>query len=323
MTINSKEGSFLFEEFESAFLLKFFTHRKGETRIGDFDLNKKNARFVILGIEESIGPLANNGFSGSENAFDSFLRIFLNSQVHEGFNINKISILGSIKFTSFFSSVDHASKQVAELDDFVIELLNERVSENQIPIVIGGGHNNAYPLIKWSSKEKAINVLNLDPHADCREIDHRHSGNSFSYAIDQGILNEYAVLGLHEAFNNSFIRNFLVGQRIKHSYFDDYLIGNRNLIDDASEIIESWNLDKHRIGIEIDMDCIANMPSSAFSPSGWSLDEVRTYLMRTIPQVEQLAYVHLPEAAPKNDLEHKLVGKALTYLVRDIVNHSK
>jgi formiminoglutamase len=53
------------------------------------------------------------------------------------------------------------------------------------------------------------------------------------------------------------------------------------------------------------------------------LDEVRAYLMRTIPQVEQLAYVHLPEAAPKNDLEHKLVGKALTYLVRDVVNKAK
>jgi formiminoglutamase len=320
MTVNSKEGSFLFEEFDSAFLLKFFTHRKGEKRIGDFDLNKKNTRFVILGIQESIGPLANNGFSGSENAFDSFLRVFLNSQVHEGFNIDQITILGSIKFTSSFSSVEHASKQVAELDDFVIELLNERVLENQIPIVIGGGHNNAYPLIKWRFKEKAINVLNLDPHADCREIDRRHSGNSFSYAIDQGFLNKYAVLGLHEAFNNSFIRNFLVGQRIKHSYYEDYLVGNRNLIDDASEIIQSWNLDKHRIGIEIDMDSIANMPSSAFSPSGWSLDEVRAYLMRTIPQVEQLAYVHLPEAAPRNDLEHKLVGKALTYLVRDVVN---
>lgn len=320
MTVNSKEGSFLFEEFDSVFLLKFFTHRKGETRIGDFDLNKKNARFVIVGIQESIGPLANNGFSGSENAFDSFLRVFLNSQVHEGLNIDQISILGSVKFTCSFSSVELASKQVAELDDFVIELLNERVSENQIPIVIGGGHNNAYPLIKWSSRDKAINVLNLDPHADCREIHRRHSGNSFSYAIDQGFLNEYAVLGLHEAFNNSFIRNFLVGQRIKHSYYEDYLVGNRNLIDDASEIIQSWNLDKHRIGIEIDMDCIANMPSSAFSPSGWSLDEVRAYLMRTIPQVEQLAYVHLPEAAPKNDLEYKLVGKALTYLVRDVVN---
>jgi formiminoglutamase len=320
MTVNSKEGSFLFEEFDPAFLLKFFMHRNGETRIGDFDLNKKNARFVILGIEESIGPLANNGFSGSENAFGSFLSIFLNSQVHEGLNIDQISILGSVKFTSSFSSVERASKQVAELDDFVIELLNERVSENQIPIVIGGGHNNAYPLIKWSSRDKAINVLNLDPHADCREIDRRHSGNSFSYAIDQGFLNEYAVLGLHEAFNNSFIRNFLVGQRIKHSYYEDYLVGNRNLIDDASEIVQSWNLDKHRIGIDIDMDCIANMPSSAFSPSGWSLDEVRAYLMRTIPQVEQLAYVHLPEAAPKNDLEYKLVGKALTYLVRDVVN---
>ncbi len=323
MTVNSKEGSFLFEEFDSTFLLKFFTHRNGETRIGDFDLNKKNARFVILGIEESIGPQANNGFSGSENAFGSFLSILLNSQVHEGLNIDQISILGSVKYTSSFSSVELASKQVAELDDFVIELLNERVSENQIPIVIGGGHNNAYPLIKWSSRDKAINVLNLDPHADCREIDCRHSGNSFSYAINQDLLKEYAVLGLHEAFNNSFIRNFLIGQRIKHTYFEDYLVGNRNLIDDASEIVQSWNLDKLRIGIEIDMDCIANMPSSAFSPSGWSLDEVRAYLMRIIPQVEQLAYIHLPEAAPKNDLESKLVGKALTYLVRDVVNKAK
>ena len=33
---------------------------------------------------------------------------------------------------AIFSSVEHASKQVAELDDFVIELLNERVLENQI-----------------------------------------------------------------------------------------------------------------------------------------------------------------------------------------------
>ncbi|MBM3186102.1 MAG: arginase, partial [Bacteroidetes bacterium] len=87
-------------------------------------------------------------------------------------------------------------------------------------------------------------------------------------------------------------------------------------------IIQSWNLNKQQIGIEIDMDCIANMPSSAFSPSGWSLDQVRTYLMHIIPKIEQLAYVHLPEAAPKDELENRLVGKALTYLVRDIVNQT-
>ncbi len=322
MIVNSKEGNFLFEEFNSPFLLKFFSHRNGETRIGDFNLNKTNTRFVILGIQESVGPMANNGLPGAENAFESFLRVFLNSQVYEGFNIDEISILGSVKHVSSFVSVEKASEQVAELDEFIIELLGNYVSEFQIPIVIGGGHNNAFPLIKWSSKEKVVNVLNLDPHADCRETDRRHSGNSFSYAIKQGLLNEYAVLGLHEAFNNSFIRNFLIERKIKHSYYEDYLIGNRNLIEDASEIIESWNLNKQRIGFEIDMDCIANMPSSAYSPSGWSLDEVRAYLMRIIPKVKQLAYIHLPEAAPNNELEKKLVGKALSYLVRDIVNRA-
>lgn len=322
MIENSKKGRFLFEEFDSNALLNFFVHRNGETRIGDFNLTKKNARFVILGIQESIGPLANNGLSGSENAFESFLRVFLNSQVYDGFNIEDISILGSIKHISSFSTLENASDQVLELDDFVSELLDKYISENQIPIVIGGGHNNAFPLIKWSSKEKVVNVLNLDPHADCRETDRRHSGNSFSYAIEQGILNEYAVLGLHEAFNNSFIRNFMIDRKIKHSFYEDYLKGNRNLIDDASEIIQSWNLNKQQIGIEIDMDCIANMPSSAFSPSGWSLDQVRTYLMHIIPKIEQLSYVHLPEASPKNELENKLVGKSLTYLVRDIVNQA-
>lgn len=322
MIENSKKGRFLFEEFDSNVLLNFFVHRNGETRIGDFNLTKKNAQFVILGIQESIGPLANNGLAGSENAFESFLRVFLNTQVYEGFKIEDISILGSIKHISSFSTLEQASDQVLELDDFVNELLDKYISENQIPIVIGGGHNNAFPLIKWSSKEKVVNVLNLDPHADCRETDRRHSGNSFSYAIEQGLLNEYAVLGLHEAFNNSFIRNFMIDRKIKHSFYEDYLKGNRNLIDDASEIIQSWNLNKQQIGIEIDMDCIANMPSSAFSPSGWSLDQVRTYLMHIIPKIEQLSYVHLPEAAPKNELENKLVGKSLTYLVRDIVNQA-
>ena len=49
---------------------------------------------------------------------------------------------------------------------------------------------------------KAINVLNLDPHADCREIDRRHSGNSFSYAMQEGWLANYAVLGLHQQYNS-------------------------------------------------------------------------------------------------------------------------
>ena len=323
MIKKSNQGSFYFLQSNSEWLGGFFSPRSGEKKIGDFNLQNPDARFVILGIEESIGPVANYGLTGSEKAFESFLRVFLNSQVYDGFKIEEISILGSIKYDSTFSSLDHSSEQVHELDEFVLQLLTEYISNHQIPILIGGGHNNAYPLIKWSASKGLINVLNLDPHADCRKTDRRHSGNSFSYAIEENLLNKYAVLGLHEAFNNRFIRDFLVNKEIKHTFYEDYLIGKRNLIEDGLEIIQSWNEAMEHVGIEIDMDCIAYMPSSAFSPSGWTVDQVRSYLMQISSKVDKIAYLHLPEAAPKNELEAKISGKAITYLVRDFLFSAK
>ena len=71
------------------------------------------------------------------------------------------------------------------------------------------------------------------------------------------------------------------------------------------------------------MDAIAYMPSSAFSPSGWTLDQVRNYLIFAAQNSEKLAYLHLPEASPKNELDEKIVGKALAYLVRDFIINAK
>lgn len=323
MSSTSKQGRFQFQLFNSEWLEKYFVRRVGEIRVGDVCIRNSNARFVILGIEESIGPIANRGGIGAENAFESFLSVFLNTQVYDGCRIEDIEILGSIKHVSIFSSFENASDQVKELDDFVLEVLSKYISFDQIPIVIGGGHNNAYPLIKWSSGKGLLNVINLDPHADCRETNVRHSGNSFSFALNDRVLNEYAVLGLHEAFNNSFILNFLTNKKVKHTFYEDYLIGKRNLIQDSLELIHTWNNAENQIGIEIDMDCIANMPSSAMSPSGWLLDQVRSYLLNLTSKLERIAYLHLPEAAPINEQEKRIVGKALTYLIRDFIQNVK
>lgn len=58
------------------------------------------------------------------------------------------------------------------------------------PIAIGGGHNNAYPMLKGYSlaKKEKINAINCDPHADFRALEGRHSGNGFSYAVNDGYL---------------------------------------------------------------------------------------------------------------------------------------
>jgi formiminoglutamase len=59
------------------------------------------------------------------------------------------------------------------------------------------------------------------------------------------------------------------------------------------------------------------MPSSAFSPSGFSIEQARWYL-RTLIQPET-RYIHLTEGAPTTTLEEKTVGKTLAYLVSDVL----
>lgn len=314
----SKNKNFTFERFTKEKAATFYSKRAGETRVGEIvpENSVGTSKFILLGIEESAGPIANNGFSGSENAWSAFLANFLNTQIHKNFTGKEIAILGSIKNINPPVSIDEAKIQVEELDAFVLEILNQELSQYQIPIVIGGGHNNALPLMRWSAQSNDINCINIDPHADCRNTKARHSGNSFSTALEEKIIKSYSVLGLHEAYNNQFILDFLEKHSCFHTYYEDYLLGKSNLLADFQKRVNELT-STEKIAMEIDMDAIAFMPSSALSPSGFSVDQIRAVCLSLRINQSKVAYFHFPEAAPKTPIEQKVVGKALTYFVRD------
>ncbi len=91
-------------------------------------------------------------------------------------------------------------RQVETIDQSVNQLVYSIVKAGKIPIVVGGGHNNAYGIIKGCALalKTKINTINFDAHTDLRALEGRHSGNGFSYAIDEGFLNRYFIFGLHE-----------------------------------------------------------------------------------------------------------------------------
>ena len=308
---------FIFEPLKKNQIKDLYTHRVGEDKIGDSSIEiLKNKKFKILGISESIGPQANFGQAGSEFAYSSFLKSFLNTQCHN-FPIEQLGIIGNIKLTQKIEK--NFSEHVKNLDAFVEKILTLHVKINEIPIVIGGGHNNALPIMKWLNqtyKSNDCHILNIDAHADCRNIHSRHSGNSFSFAIDQKIIGSYSILGLHEAYNNSFIYDFLKNQNIFHTFFEDYIFRNRKIEDD---IIQSMKINGHHVGIEIDLDSISNFPSSAQTPCGWGFNEIRFILNEILKYKKSIYYLHLPEAAPKNKNEEIVVGKFISYLVRDFI----
>lgn len=322
MSMQSKH--FSFQPFENSELKQLTSVRSGEVKLGEaIHLSPTDhTRFIILGICESIGPRANNGIPGAENAFDAFLTRFLNMQSNRYLSGKEICLPGKILQHRPAEEGTHLSTIVEELDDLVIDVLSEFSNENSVLIIIGGGHNNAYPIIKSIHQRMGIplHVLNLDPHADCRATEGRHSGNPFSYALNQGHLSSYNVMGLHQAYNNETILNFLEENNSKFSFYDDIISGKTTFEQQLSEFITYLN-GKNPVGIELDMDAIAFSPSSAYTPSGVNADEARKYVSQCSAQLKPV-YLHLPEAAPVTELDKKISGKLLAYLTYDFIrNH--
>ena len=314
--------NFQFDPADQQLLDAHVSIRDNETRIGqNCFLGLDNpAQYAILGINEDIGPQTNLGRPGSTEAFSCFAGKFLNMQSNKFVHGKEITIYGQINQSVNFTNPEKGKLLVEELDNIVKEHIAQIIKAGKTPIVIGGGHNNALPIIEacFSVRQKALDVINLDPHADTRALEGRHSGNSFSYGIHNKWINQYAVLGLHKAYNSTFILDFLEENNCTYTFFEDYLMGNSSLVEDVKNYCEINHATS--LGIELDMDSISFMPSSAMGPSGWKLEDARKYILELKHSKRKISYLHLPEAAPTTSEEKLIVGKALAYLIHDFIH---
>ena len=297
-------------------------HRDGETKLGESvavlsswdELESTTAKFVLLGIPEDIGVRANSGIAGAASAWRTSLVAFLNIQSNRFLNGEEILVLGHFEIDEpEDASIKGLREKVEEIDELVYPIIEKIVAAGKIPIVIGGGHNNAYPMIKGLSlaNNKPVAVLNVDAHADLRGLEGRHSGNGFSYALSENYLNSYFMYGLHQNYNNENILNQIAtNPKLKAVFFDDILIGAdyNGLINDLGPTA----------GLEIDLDCIQNVLSSAETPSGFAVNDIRKLILTT---AKKFSYLHLSEGATRmlDGRVSKLTAKLIAYLVSDFV----
>jgi len=313
---------------------KLIIYRDGETKIGekvevyldgeeDFfpnvaisidGLAKSKAKFVLLGIPEDIGVRANAGIAGASTTWKSALMAFLNIQSNRFLSGEDVLVLGHFEIEEPKDlSIIGLRNKVAEIDYLVYPIIEKIVSAGKIPIVIGGGHNNAYPIIKGTSlaKKQAIDVLNIDAHADLRKQEGRHSGNGFTYALAESYLANYYMYGLHQNYNNETIVNEIdTNSKLNAVFFDDILKGT----DDQDFIAKIDSI----AGLEIDLDCIQNVLSSAETPSGFTVNEIRKLILTT---GTHFSYMHISEGATRllDGRVNKLTSKLIAYLISDFV----
>lgn len=295
--------------------------RMGETKLGErINLNwqANEVKFVLLGIAEDIGVQVNRGIGGTQTAWNSFLNAFLNIQSTKVLSGNEIGIYGCL----FFDDLKINSESVETIDNEVVKAISEIISFGKIPVIVGGGHNNAYPIIKGVSqtKKQAINAINLDAHSDFRVKEGRHSGNGFRYAFDEGFLQKYALIGLHENYNSqAIIDEISQNPCIQFSFWEDIFLREKVTFKEA--ILQTIEFTKSNpTGIELDLDCVENVLSSAMTPCGISPTQARQYIHQT-STLTNVAYLHICEGATQlsTGQESTLTGKLISYLVSDFM----
>lgn len=324
-------------------ILPFLRKRAGESKFGEKvhfiktlrDLKKHPSKYVLFGIPEDIGVRANYGNTGTSKAWSAALENLLNIQYNEFTNAENVILLGEIDCDRQMDKADTLSPEenhyVEELGKLTIQIdrkvsmvVKSIAAANKIPIIIGGGHNNSYGNLKGISEglNSVINCINFDAHTDFRKLEHRHSGNGFSYAFCEGFLNRYFIFGLHRNYTSEAVFKVIDNEsdRVKFNLFEDISILKKLSFYKAMKEAEKFCCNKY-FGIELDMDAIELMGSSAITPSGFTMTEARRFISN-FSSLENICYIHICEGAPSADIYPRQVGKSIAYLVSDVVANS-
>lgn len=332
--------------FTTSDLSKITNFRSGEVKFGeqmvtipkDADivnfLKNSEPQFVLFGIPEDIGVRANFGRPGADSAWESAIKSIANIQHNRFCKGYNLLILGQLDVSEemleiqqldFHNTADRKkmSELVVQIDKEVAHIITIIVKAGKIPIVIGGGHNNAYGNIKGTAlaKGKPINAINFDAHSDFRILEGRHSGNGFSYAFEEGFLKNYFIFGLHESYTSKSVLKKLrdIENRVQFNTYDQINIRQEKNFQNEMNLAHNFINDTH-YGVEIDLDSIPNIPSSAMTLSGFSVEELRRFIY-FFGKHPNAAYLHICEGAPSlgNEKNNHLVGKLIGYLITDFM----
>ncbi len=330
-----------FHQYKQLHIDALVSQRKGETKLGERIavpgeeslenfLRNTRAFFVVMGIAEDIGIVANHGRPGSSKTWNLFLRSFLNMQSNKFTKAEMIAVIGHFSFEDLHGDISakpvtaeekitHYRGAVTAIDDAVAEMIRLIISHKKLPIVVGGGHNNSFPLIKGAAlalhPRKGINCNNLDAHLDFRIVEGRHSGNGFRYAKDGGFLNRYYVIGVHQNYlNDSIVQELRHHPDIEFISYEEIFIRQKKSWRKALKSAVKFAGQKFT-GIELDLDSLSDVQSSAATPCGITTREALQYIDHVAVHCN-IVYLHICEGIASDE---NSVGKLIAYLASQFV----
>ena len=292
-----------------------------------------STKYVIFGIEEDLGVFANEGILGTKKAWKSALQQLLCLEESADMNSKNATILGKFKIDNYkFITLAPSTRErilvagqiVNEINKEVSYLVSAIVKAGKIPIIVGGGQNNSYGIIKGTALalNQSINIINLDILPDFKAEELHHNGNAFSYAYSEGFIKRYYNLGLHQNLISEASYNTINKfKQIKYTTFEAIEIKKTSSFDIA--LNEALNFIANRaFGIEVDCKIIQGIPSSYNNTSGFTINQTKQFV-KCFSENSFAKYLHISEAIPQKN-NKKQVGKLICSLITAFIKkHQK
>lgn len=287
------------------------------------------AGFALVLVPSDLGILANLGRPGAAMLPHAALRRLLAMQDNPGLLGERMVVVGEVSLQDLMQKAaaidarrpaDRAKLHalVSEVDDRVARTVEAIAREGRVPIVFGGGHENAFGVLAGlrAATGTAMGCANLDTHADLRADRERHSGNPFSAALEAGHLARYGVIGLQEPFLNACMWERLHSDpRLLGVTLESLLRAEITLEGACQRVVD--HLGRGPVTLEVDLDVVAGMPASASTPSGLDPQELRRCVHRLASGLDARA-LHVCEGWP-GEADVTGAGKLAAMVARDFM----
>ena len=308
-------------------------------------LARTEAAVVVLGIPSDIGVRANFGKPGCATLWAAARAKFLSMQDNAALRGESLLVLGEIAVEDVMRkagtldptrAADLAALHslVCEVDERVAAVAQEIVKSGKLLVAVGGGHENAFGIIKGLSQatSRGVSCINIDAHADLRQDAGRHSGNAFSAARREKFLERYCVVGLQEPFVNDAMWEQLCTEKDLRAIT---LESMRTRLMRVSELPRKFPrvlvhaphlaaceeaakyLKKSPLALEMDLDAITGVAASAPTTAGLAVEEVRE-MLRYIGARRDVSTFHICEGIA-DETDSQGVGALTALLMSDVI----
>lgn len=309
--------------------LFFSRNDRSDLRMGDTTLRgEKNftdeIRVGIIGVPTDEGVKRNGGRIGAKDGPEAIRTEFYK---RTSFVIGKEKSPATVPVFDFGDI--KIGKTLEETHDKLSEVVHSLVSADIIPIVLGGGHDIAYPNFAGFSKGKrTVGVINIDTHLDYRKpIPKRNSGTSFRQMLDQhqSSLNAMNLVEIGiQSFANSADHYSEITERgaTIFSLRDVRTEGITKTLDLAYELATS-STDSLYISFDLDAVNGTDAPGvNAPLPTGLSTEEFLTVALFAGKR-RKVKLIDIVEMNPKYDVDGrtaKLAALTMMYFLTGVAN---